>query len=267
MTLLGVDISNHQGPPSQYRDQQWYRDAEFVIVQAIEPPAGFAGWDHTDAVTSRRGYTGEQMTAAREDGKKVGVYVWLWNALADPYVDIWQRLNIVPTGFPLDMRPWVDVEDTTDIAVETRKAATLAARRATDEWALARDLPPSGGYSGDWYINGYLGGWWPTGWLYWLADYSIPPTLYPTRPVHQYASLPIDQDAMLESEIVNRGGDPVDDVERAQMQEKIDGLVNALGYIAGDILKPLTRPTAAKYVKAAVAQIRTVADQQGVSHV
>ena len=218
--LMGIDISNHQGPPSIYRDQPWYRDAEFVIVQAIEPPAGYAGWDHTDAVSGRRGYTGEQLQAAREDGKKVGVYAWLWNMLPDPFNDIRARLNIVPANFPLDMRPWVDVEDTSQTTVAIRKAATLAARRAADEWALARALPPSGGYSGGWYINGYLDGWWPEDWLYWMADYSIPPELYPSRPVHQYASTPIDQNAMLESEIVARGEPEMPAVDQAWQARK-----------------------------------------------
>ncbi len=113
MTLQGVDISNLQGPPSQYRDQQWYRDAQFCIVQAIEPPVGFPGYDFIDPETGKRGYTGVQLRAAVTDGKKVGVYAWLWNGLADTRGNILARLNTVPPSVKLDMRPWVDVEDTT----------------------------------------------------------------------------------------------------------------------------------------------------------
>jgi hypothetical protein len=83
----------------------------------------------------------------------------------------------------------------------SRTDDVTAARSAADEWAAGRGLPSSGGYSGDWYINGYLGGWWPADWVYWMADYSKPPELFPMRPAHQFSSTPIDQDAMLESEI------------------------------------------------------------------
>ena len=58
----------------------------------------------------------------------------------------------------------------------------------------------------------------------------------------------------------------VDDAERRQYQEKIDGLVNAFGYLTGDALRPLTRPTAAKYVKTFVAEARRVAEQVQVEH-
>jgi hypothetical protein len=68
------------------------------------------------------------------------------------------------------------------------------------------------------------------------------------------------------AKLTNGGIPPVDDAERKQMQDKIDGLVSSLGYIGGDVLKPLTRPTAAKYVQTAVAQIRAVCDQQDISH-
>jgi hypothetical protein len=84
----------------------------------------------------------------------------------------------------------------------SRQLDVTDARAAADEWAAARGLPPSGGYSGDWYVNGYLAGWWPDGWLYWQANYGAPPELLPMRPVVQFTSTPIDTDVMLESEIV-----------------------------------------------------------------
>lgn len=110
--LNGCDISNLQGHPDGYRGAQWYRDAEFVIVQAIEPPPGFPGHDFIDPETGKRGYTGVQLRAAKEDGKKVGVYVWLWNGLGDTRGNILSRLATVPDSVQLDMRVWVDVEDT-----------------------------------------------------------------------------------------------------------------------------------------------------------
>lgn len=113
--MRGVDISNLQGPPETYRNQPWYQAAEFVLVQAIEPPAGYPGHDFIDPETGRHGYTGVQLRAAVEDGKKVGVYAWLWNGLADTRGDILRRLGTVPASVKLDIRPWVDVEDTTTL--------------------------------------------------------------------------------------------------------------------------------------------------------
>lgn len=111
--LQGIDISNLQGAPESYRHLDWYVRAAFVIVQAIEPPAGYPGHDVIDPETGKRGYTGAQLRAAVEDGKKVGAYAWLWNGLADTRGNILARFATVPPSVTLDMRPWVDVEDTT----------------------------------------------------------------------------------------------------------------------------------------------------------
>jgi hypothetical protein len=114
--LKGVDISNLQGHPDTWPSQPWYgvyQEASFVIIQAIEPPLGFPGHNFIDPETGKRGYTGVALRQARADGKSVGVYVWLWNGLADTYGNIRSRLDCVPPSVRLDMRPWVDVEDTT----------------------------------------------------------------------------------------------------------------------------------------------------------
>jgi hypothetical protein len=299
--LYGVDISNLQGHPDTYRNADWYRNAQFVIVQAIEPPAGYPGAAFVDPETGKRGYTGAQLRMARDDGKHTGAYVWLWNGLADTRGNILARFATVPPSVPLSMRPWVDVEDATPQAVgfaaapkfqplrvmhqlrqEPRPHAalklgagaggrqedTLEARAAADQWAQTHGLPESGGYSGPWYESGYLDGWWPQGWPKWWAAYDGNPgsQLGGLVVAHQYGSTPVDLDVMLESEIVTNGGSNVTDEERQQMQERIDGLVNALGYIVGDVVKPLRRPTAAKYVKSAVGAIDQVAEQFGIAH-
>lgn len=111
-----LDISNLQGHPDTWPSQPWYSEyqaAEGVIVQGIEPPAGYPGHDFIDPETGKRGYTGVALRQAKQDGKKVGVYVWLWNGLADTYGNIMARLETVPPSVPLDFRPFVDVEDTT----------------------------------------------------------------------------------------------------------------------------------------------------------
>lgn len=152
----------------------------------------------------------------------------------------------------------------------TRQQDTLAARAATDEWAASRGLPPSGGYSGKWFADGYLGGWWPDGWPKWWAAYGIMPGSIIGGDIvaHQYGSDPIDMDVMLESEIVGTGGTPpVDDAERQQMQDTINGLVGSLGYIAGDLLAPVAKQkSGSKAVQRLVAGIRDQANQHGVNH-
>ena len=223
--IYGVDISNLQGPPSVYRNQQWYRDAEFVIVQTIQPPYPYKGWDHVDQVTGYRGYTGEQLVTARQDGKKIGVYAWLWNTVANPYSDILARFETVPRGLPLDMRPWIDVEDTTNTSVQRRQNATVAARSAGDTFADENHLPPCGGYSGQWYVDSYLGRWWPAGWLKWWADYRFQAgTLLQSGVVvaHQYTSSPVDSDVLLPTEILQ--GEPEDMAIRVGegMREQMD---------------------------------------------
>lgn len=194
--IKGVDISNLQGPPESYRAQTWYQQADFVLVQAISPPAPYPGWQ-------AGGYTEVQLRAAKADGKKVGIYVFLWNTLRDVAADIGSRLATVPADIPLDMRPWVDAEDETPASPEARQEAILSARRIVDAFANARGMPPSGGYSRDQYIRDFLGGWWPQDWVYWqAAPGGDPADLLPMRPIRQYASDVVDHDSMLESELV-----------------------------------------------------------------
>lgn len=115
MTVDTLDVSNLQGHPDTWPSQAWYaryQECAAVVVQAIEPPFGFPGHDYVDPETGKRGYTAAALRQAQADGKKIGVYVWLWNGLADTGADIRRRLETVPTSITLDMRPWVDVEDT-----------------------------------------------------------------------------------------------------------------------------------------------------------
>lgn len=248
--MQGIDISNLQGHPDTWPRQPWYpqyQAADFVIVQCLEPPPGYPGHDFIDPETGKRGYTGVALRQAKSDSKKVGVYPWLWNGLADTRGNILARLATVPPSVPLDMRPFVDVEDTTGgstvlglvstpneqrlqrqlqmeprplehsllgmISLSSRQQDVLEARAAADEWAAPLGLPPSGGYSADWYVNDYLNGWWPDAWLKWWAAYGVPPGSIIAGDIvaHQYGSVPVDLDVMLESEIVtHHGGEECD---------------------------------------------------------
>lgn len=151
----------------------------------------------------------------------------------------------------------------------TRTSDVLDARAAADEWAAAHALPPSGGYSGAWYQDGYLGGWWPAGWLKWWAAYGIPAgsIIGDDIVAHQYGSTPVDLDVMLDSEIVTGGTPPVDDAERQQLQNTINGLVSSLGYISSDLLAPVAKQKAgSKAVQRLVAGIRDQAEQHNIQH-
>jgi len=200
--LSGIDISNLQGPPAVYQGQGWYIDSQFVIVQAIPRPRP-------------NGLAADQLRAAHEDGKKVGIYCWLWHdpswrLAADVREDQLLRLATVPEDVALDMRAWLDVEDDQSAAwaasgLQVRKDDVLRALEALNEWSAARGLPDAGMYTSRYYADRLLDGWLPNGVKLWLASYGVEPgsLIGGDCVAHQYTSTPIDQDMMLESEIIN----------------------------------------------------------------
>lgn len=203
MTLRGADISNFQGAPEGYRDQPWYRDAQFIICQAIRPPRPYAGWEVG-------GYTERQLRVAKEDGKYIGIYVWLWHGQTEVNLraDIRRRLDLVPADLKLDMRPWVDVEDTRSVATVTqRRRDVVIALDEANQWAAERELPEAGGYTGKWFVDGYLDRQFPAVPL-WDANYGQAPSLGPVlygighRVIHQYTSTPVDLNVMDDAEII-----------------------------------------------------------------
>jgi hypothetical protein len=60
--------------------------------------------------------------------------------------------------------------------------------------------------------------------------------------------------------------EPVTDEERERMQATIDGLVNSLGYVAGDLLSPVVkqRSKGTKAMQRLVAGIRREAETHGI---
>lgn len=246
--MRGVDLSNLQGHPDTWSSQPWYQvylDAQFVIVQGIEPPAGFPGHNFVDPETGKLGYTGEALRRAVADGKHVGVYVWLWNGLDDPYGNIMARLETVPPSVQLSMRPWVDVEDTNGVV---DRQDIIDALDAADDWANARGLPEAGIYTGDWYVNGYLGGWIPKV-PQWIANYNGDPgsLIGGMIVAHQFTSTPCDQNEMLDSEIVGaEQPTPPSDVDQAWLDKK-ELVVNTLGYVNGDLVTRFRAEANRKY--------------------
>lgn len=120
----------------------------------------------------------------------------------------------------------------------SHQSDVLAARQAADAWAAERGLPPSGGYSGDWFVNGYLGGWWPDGWLKWWAVYNGAPGSVIGGDIvnHQWTSTPVDRDEMLDSEVVVPQEPPTEPDCDQDWTNKKELVVNTLGYIQGDIV-------------------------------
>jgi hypothetical protein len=264
--LSGIDISNHQGDPSTYRHQQWYRDAQFVIAQAIPRPAP-------------NGYTGAQLRAALDDGKHRGIYTWMWDdptwRMGDQSVedDLRIRLATVPEDVELNIRPHEDLEDNQsagwrNVTVGQRIGNARRALDVLDTWAVRRGLPEAGIYWSDYFIGLLYDGWDGDGRKQWKAHYSARAgsLIGGNVVMHQYTSTPIDMNVMLESEIVQGGNADVTDEERAQMQDKINGLVSTIGLLTGDDLKPLTRKSAGKYVKDYVNVARARAAAVGIQH-
>jgi hypothetical protein len=212
MPTSAIDISNLQGHPDTWPRQAWYQQyqsAQLVVVQCLEPPAGFPGHDFIDPETGKRGYTGAALRQARSDGKLIGIYTWLWDAFSGETLvaDQNNRMACIPPSVePLDLRPYLDVEDTSPADVADRRDDVQVALGALDAWAAAHGLPQAGIYTGQWYVDGpsYLGGWFPEGRVEWLADYSKPAgsVLTDTRVAHQFGSSPMDMDVFADSEIV-----------------------------------------------------------------
>lgn len=207
MTLIeGVDVSNMNGDPALYRDAQWYKDASFLLVQAIPRPRG-------DPTTPRILRTGQQ------DGKALGVYCWLWsdpNWRLDANVtrDMQLRLATVPDDIPLQMRPWLDFEDNVSdgwrlVSVQRRKDDVQEALDALHTWGARRNLGTPGLYISEYYTSLLFGETvaelanWLGGVPLWLAHYGRPAgSLIGGLVVgHQYASQPVDLDMMLDTEI------------------------------------------------------------------
>jgi hypothetical protein len=136
----------------------------------------------------------------------------------------------------------------------SRLQDVLDARIAADAWAASKGLPPSGGYSGDWYRLGYLGGWWPEGWLQWWADYSKPPgaLLSDTVVGHQYTSTPVDRSLFDDAEV------------NAPVANGCTDLINALAYVCDDLgaqlaaedKRPNIRHTVVRQIIAEMARVR-----------
>ncbi len=228
----------------------------------------------------------EIMRAAQAAGMPFDAYVYQYLAYEDWLPGALATLDLAAAEGLLPRKVWLDVEDVDSgkgWTPEQREQAVQRDLDLCDAWLAAHGRPRASIYSAKWYWDPYLGGSSAFGdRQLWNANYDNVADTTVFTPyggwvaqdvaIKQYAgSQPDGTDldvlsAEEEAELTSGGNPDVTDDERTQMQTKIDSLVNSLGYLAGDVLRPLTRKSAAAYVKTAVAQIRAQAEQQGISH-
>lgn len=260
--LHGADVSNHQGPPAYYRGLSWYQEAQFVIAQAIPRPLP-------------DGYTGEQLRAAKADGKYAGAYTWLWHdrtwRMGDQSVedDQRRRLATIPDDVQLDMRLWLDIEDNqstgwNSVTITQRVDDVNRALAVLDEWSAARGLPEAGIYWSTYFVNLLFGGKDYFGRKQWKAHYMNADGQPPPGSLiggacvaHQYTSTPIDKNLMLESEIVTVAAPLPTEPTAAEFRQ-------AMSYLRNDVLAPLNSYKYPK-VKTALAEANRVFDQYGAN--
>lgn len=265
--MLARDVSNYSDELTPELLARWQSEGcGLVILQCF--PASYPQY-----AEQRR-----QMSACATAGMPFDVYIY--DYLGDPtWLDA--ALQGLVGAFWPSQKPrkiWLDEED-----VETEAGWSIAERLGALQSSVRRAFEfgyPVGIYTGAWWWVPYTGNSRAFSDLaLWAAQYDgIPSTEVFTSfgnwgscAIKQYAGSQSDGTDLnvlsdAEAAELTGGSDDVDDAERKALQDKIDSLVNSLGYVGGDVLKPLTRSTAGKYVKTAVEQIRGVCDQQGIAH-
>jgi hypothetical protein len=142
-----VDVSNYTSPLSESALIQWRdsHDIGLVIVQAINPPAGYPA-----------GQTRQQIEMCVQAGIVTDAYVFLWT---NSNVDADMRAKLATlNGLERQVRKlWLDVEDTAGASVDQRLTSIRQALAICDEWSRAHGKPRPGIYTGRWWWRGYLG--------------------------------------------------------------------------------------------------------------
>lgn len=136
--MIAIDISNYTDPLTPAALEAWKAaGVGLVIVQAIDPPAGFPA-----------GRTRDQIQACLDAGLPVDAYVFLWFDL--DVSDIQHKLSLLG-GLPI-RRLWLDVEDESAARYDqpTSEAKVRAALDACDGYSTTHGERP-GVYSGGWY--------------------------------------------------------------------------------------------------------------------
>lgn len=90
MTIRGVDLSNHNGPPAAYRGSQWYQDAAFVMsdMRPTSPAANVANRVPVNAVDLRQG---NWTQGRRTNPEHVGVSQFVFPVSCPSYCSLISR--------------------------------------------------------------------------------------------------------------------------------------------------------------------------------
>jgi hypothetical protein len=275
MTMLACDISNHQGAIPAATFARWKAEADvgLVIVQAVNPPSPWP-----------RGVTRPQIENAAIAGLATDAYLWVWTH-SNVETDMRNKLALLD-GLPVG-RLWLDAEDTESASFAARRDAISRAFAVLDEWSMARGLPRPGIYTAWWYVGGYLGYGRQerTPWTdrdLWNAEYDGLPDSGVFHPycgwaeqaIKQYSAsgrLPgyggdLDVNALSAAEAARVTGGGVQPAPQPQPDPSA-GLVNALGYLTGDVAATLEAEAARKGgprrdpVLAVVGELRRVGQE------
>lgn len=135
MTVLATDVSNYTDPLTPDALEAWKAAGiELVIIQAINPPAGFPAGKTTDQI--------QQCLAAE---LVVDAYIFLWFDLTSS--DIAAKLGLL-TGYPV-RRVWLDVEDSA--ASKYSQADTEAKIQSALDLCDGLNGGKTGIYTGRWW--------------------------------------------------------------------------------------------------------------------
>lgn len=138
MTARAVDVSNYSSALTPEALAAWKADGvELVLVQAIDPPAGFPA-----------GKTRDQVQACLDAGLVVDAYIYLW---FDADVGDIQRKLALLDGLPI-RRLWLDVEDESAARYDWAacEAKVRDALNACDSFAVT-GIDRTGIYTGGWF--------------------------------------------------------------------------------------------------------------------
>lgn len=278
MVLLSIDVSNYTSPLTP-ENLQALKDAgvSHAIVQSIDPPPGYPV-----------GRTREQITALLAAGFTVDAYVWLWMDLDT--MDILHKLSLLD-GLPV-RQLWLDVEDTAAVKYDQAMCELKVdtALKACDQYPTTSGQK-TGIYTGRWYWADprYMGN--STKFSdreLWDSRYDdIPDTQVGFTPYGGWSASRIKQfrgtsvlagisgidlnvlSVAEEAELTAEPAPPEPEPQPepcAAIQTERDGLVSSLGFIAGDLLKPVIvqKSTTTKAVRNLIAGIREQARQHGI---
>jgi hypothetical protein len=269
--MLAVDVSNHQGALAASTLESWRvsHDVGLLIVQAVAPAPP---WPPTR--------TRQQIEAAALAGMATDAYLWVWTH-SNVEADMRNKLALLD-GLPVG-RLWLDAEDTESASFAARRAAINRAFAVLDEWSASRGLPTPGLYTAWWYVGGYLG-FGRTEWTPWssrdlwnaeydgIADADVfhPYCGWGAQAIKQYTAsgrLPgyggdLDVNALSAAEaarVLGTGGNPVPEPDPGPAAHPAAHLINARGYIGGDLVEKGRAARKRPQVMAVLDEIEQVA--------